>query len=144
MMAGSWSLPKRSGLSGNTNFAKTSWPSEVGWRYGDIQDGFPLPKRVVNEAIDTRSGKPIFRHEFTFEDLRLVDPPDREFTLAAFGLPELGKPRSSRHANRTVFWLLGAALASLVIAIVLKRYSSTFRQTPSGPVSSDVKPRPGG
>jgi hypothetical protein len=109
--------------------------------YGDIQDGFPLPKRVVTEAMDTRSEKPIFRHEFTFEDLRLVAPPDREFTLAAFGLPELGKPRSSRHANRTVFWLLGAALASLVVAIVLKRYSDTFRQTPSGPVSVDVKPR---
>jgi hypothetical protein len=97
--------------------------------YGDIRDGFPSPRRVVVEGTDTRSGTPIYRHEFIFEDLRLVNPPDSEFTLAAFGLPELRQPSSSRHANRTVFWLLGAALASLVVAIVLKHYSGTLRKS---------------
>ncbi len=112
--------------------------------YGDIQDGFPVPRRVVNQAIDRRSREPQNIYAFTFEDLRFVDVPDREFTLAAFGLPELGQPgpSRSRYTNRTVFWLLGAALASLFVAIVLKYYSGTSRRTPpeSAPGSRESRP----
>jgi hypothetical protein len=100
--------------------------------YGDIEDGFPVPKRVVIEAMDPRSREPYYIHEFTFEDLRLVDTPDREFTLAAFGLPELAQPGSSRHGSRIALWWLGAALASLVAAIVLKYYSVISRRTRPG------------
>ena len=108
--------------------------------YGDPQDGFPLPKRVVIKGFPRGSSEPTFIQIFTFEDLRFVDVPDGEFTLAAFGLPELGQPgRSrSRYANRTVFWLLGAALVSLVLAVALKYYSGTSRRTPPEPVPGAV------
>ncbi len=114
--------------------------------YGGPQDGFPVPKRVVIRGFPRGSGEPNYIESATFEDLRFVEVPDSEFTLAAFGLPELGQPgpSRSRYANRTVIWLLGAALASLVVAIVLKYYSGTSRRTPRESAPGSVEPRPEG
>ena len=111
--------------------------------YGDIQDSFPVPKRIVVEGFDRSSKELHYVHDFTFEDLRFVDPPDDEFTLAAFGLPEIGKPETprSRYANRTAFWLLGASLASLFVAIVLKYYSSTHRLAPPESAPGSIESR---
>jgi hypothetical protein len=113
--------------------------------YGDIQDGFPVPRRFVLELKNQKTGR-VNVHEYTFDDLRLVDPPDDAFTLAAFGLPELGQPgpTRSRYANRTLFWLLGAAAASLLVAIVLKYYAGALRRTPPESVPGAAERRPEG
>ena len=145
MMAGSWSPEKKWVLREyELGYSKAAIRGQV--EYGDIQDGFPVPKRVVVELMDRRSRAPVYVHDFTFEDLRLVDPPDREFTLAAFGLPELGQPgpSRSRFANRTVVLLLGAAVASLLVAIVLKYYAGTLRRRPPESVPGAAERRPEG
>jgi len=113
--------------------------------YGDVQDGFPVPKRVVIKSFN-RQNKLNFIHDFQFEDLRFVDPPDREFTLAAFGLPELGEPgrTRSRYVNRAVFWLLGAAVAALLVSIVLKYYAGRLRRTPPESVPGTAERHPEG
>lgn len=108
--------------------------------YGDIQDGFPVPRRFVLELKEQSTGlKSVY--EYTFDDLRFIDPPDDAFTLAAFGLPELGQPGPprSRYANRSAFWLLGAAVASLLVAIGLKYYAGTRRRTPPESVSGGAR-----
>ncbi len=113
--------------------------------YVDSQDGYPLPARVLVEAFDRQSGKPKFRHDFHFDDLRLVDPPDSEFRLTAFGLPELRPPEisPSRFANRGVFWLFGAGVASLFIAVVLKYHAELLRGKPLGSAPNEGERRSG-
>ena len=113
--------------------------------YVDSQDGYPLPARVFVEAFDRQSGKPKFRHDFHFDDLRLVNPPDSEFRLTAFGLPELRPPEitPSRFANRGVFWLFGAAIVSLSIAVILKCQGRLLRRTPLGSAPNEVEHRSG-
>ena len=50
--------------------------------------------------------------------------PEREFSLAAFGLPEVDPLGGRRYFSRSTYWLLGAAFAALVVAVSLKFLAS--------------------
>jgi len=98
--------------------------------YGEIQDGFPVPKRLVTSVFDTRKKALRAGTTYDFEEFRFVDLPEREFTLAAFGLPE-GVLRPSRVArtSQTGYWLLGLAFMALAGSVALKYASSRRRRT---------------
>lgn len=83
------------------------------FEYGEMIDGVAMP-RVVTYS------HPSYRHRFEFDDLQLESSPAREFTLAAFGLPDLGASGSPRHGNRMGYYLIGAAVLALVASVVLK------------------------
>ena len=58
--------------------------------YGEMQAGVPVLRRFTCTA--RRLGKLLNTQTYDFEKLEFVDVPDRDFTLAAFDLPEVGRP----------------------------------------------------
>ena len=58
--------------------------------YGGMQGGVPVLRRFTRTA--TKLGKLLSSQTYDFEKLDSVDVPDRDFTLSAFGLPEVGRP----------------------------------------------------
>ncbi|MBX6315338.1 MAG: hypothetical protein IRY99_20860, partial [Isosphaeraceae bacterium] len=94
--------------------------------YGDIQYDYqngklPLPKRVYQ-----RSGSDISIFEPTVFEVGPV--PEREFTLASVGLPELEQPAGPSRTSRLPFWLFGLAAAAFVVALVLKYTAARMRR----------------
>jgi hypothetical protein len=123
--------------------SRTSSPIEI-WHmkveYEDSDIGTPLPKRVEYKvSLKTLKGESEVRradgtilHDgdvtqittFECDELHFEELPDSEFTLAAFGLPELGKPETpAARASNTVWYFL-AAFVALVLAVALKYYAS--------------------
>jgi hypothetical protein len=95
--------------------------------YGAVQHGVPVPKRVVHNTQSGREGGPSLRGTYDFEEFTLEEAPDRDFTLAAFGIPDIG--RSNERVGRSpVFWLLVLSFSAMAIAIALKTASSRFQR----------------
>ena len=120
--------------------AKFKWTGSV--HYEGVSDGYPLLKEFTSmERSDdgTRSET----QTYDFREFRFADVPEHEFTLSAFGLPELldppggekaaiagktpeGKASSvgvSRTSNAWVLYVL-LGLGSLAAAVALKLASS--------------------
>jgi hypothetical protein len=92
--------------------------------YGAVQRGVPVPKRVVH---DQRGRAANLEATYDFEEISLVDVPDRDFTLAAFGLPELAQ--SSRASARgPAPWLFVLSFLAAAVAMVLKMASSRIQK----------------
>lgn len=71
-------------------------------------------KRVVSEFS-------VYRDEFVFDDFAFGPVPASDFTLTAFGLPELGRPGARGNPTWTVLFLVLLAAVSAACAILLAR-----------------------
>ena len=60
----------------------------------------------------------------TFENLRHETVPESEFTLTAFGLPDISKPIAEPTPGGSARWYYLAAGLAVVVAVGLKTYSS--------------------
>jgi hypothetical protein len=84
--------------------------------YSSFDGPAPRIKRCV---FDVNQGSE--HTEFDVEDLQFKGTPAGEFTLSAFGLPEIAEPKSAGHSYGLAPWLFGAALACLIVVIALRR-----------------------
>jgi hypothetical protein len=85
--------------------------------YGEKQGEVAIPKRVF---VKTGSKS---ADSFDFEELVLGPVPESRFTLAAFGLPELGLPAPPPR-NVAPYWAFGGAAIALLAALILRRYAA--------------------
>ncbi len=96
--------------------------------YEGSHSGFPIPKRVTHSAFKLAQQKLEQVETFDFQDIRFSDLPEREFTLAAFGFPDVLKPATTLRASHTGYWLVGLALLSLSVAIAFKVASTRLQK----------------
>jgi len=92
--------------------------------YGELMDGFPTPKRVLITRTKVGETHPAQSYAFDFDEIHFADVPDREFSFAAFGLPDLGRPRGMQHGMRTGLLLLGIAIVMIIVASMIKKQAS--------------------
>ncbi len=89
-----------------------TWHGRV--EYADSVDGIPLP-------ISLSETHPLETRQFSFDRVRPGPVPESEFTLTAFGLPELDQPGRSRSTMSPGLWFLALGCLFLAIAGVLGR-----------------------
>lgn len=107
--------------------------------YEGEANGVPTPRRVVNTTWDSVRNKLLEMDVFEFEDIQFTAPPDSDFTLAAFGLPELPRPPLDERTNEptnsprdertssAAFGIIGGALACLALAIFFRVRSARLK-----------------
>jgi hypothetical protein len=94
--------------------------------YAGVERGVPVPKRVVHTIRGGRDPRPsVFTYDF--DELSFVDVPDRDFTLDAFGLPELAQSGGRSTRGSPARWFFALSLAAMAIALILKVASSRFK-----------------
>ncbi len=81
--------------------------------YGKTVDGIPLPRVVSYDH-------PYYHRRMVFDRFEHGPVPEREFTLSAFGLPELDKPESSDHKGNPALWFFLISVAFLSVAAAFK------------------------
>lgn len=88
--------------------------------YGEMRDGVPIIRR--SETV--RRGKTFTEREaYEFDEVKPGTPPAEVFTLAHYGLPDIGTRARDPSVSNAPFWLFGAALCLLGIAF-LARYGA--------------------
>jgi hypothetical protein len=116
--------------------------------YTESLAGFLVPRRIEFKIINKiftgekelkrKDGRIIHDGDvtslatFEFDELHFEELPDSEFTLAAFGLPELGKPETPAARASTTVWYFLAAFVALLLAVGLKYYASRAGTPRSG------------
>jgi hypothetical protein len=85
--------------------------------YGRSIDGIPIATKVTSRGVTDHSPS----KDYELHELSPGPTPASEFTLSAFGLPEMGTTGASSYQDRTIYWLLGAAALFLVLAVAAKR-----------------------
>ena len=70
---------------------------------------------------------PLARNIVVFDTIEHAPTPEREFTLAGFGLPEVERKPEPGGPNRPAYWLIGLGIAFLVGAIGTKLYARRLR-----------------
>lgn len=94
--------------------------------YAGAQGGVPLPKRVVQHSrVKTGRAR---SSTWDFDEINLVDIPERNFTLSAFGFPEPGQA-AARSAGGPALLLFCLACAGMALAVVLKLVASRLQRT---------------
>jgi hypothetical protein len=94
--------------------------------YAGEQGGIPLPKRVSRHSRAPGGGREQSR-TWDFDEISLVDVPDRDFTLAAFGFPEPAQS-VARSAGSFAPMLFGIAGLSMAAAVAFKVASSRLHR----------------
>lgn len=90
----------------------------------DLVAKYPVPRRcvVTNESFNPDKGPRVFK---TVDQFDLAEPsplpPDQEFTLAAFGLPEPFEVQAQRSQPRWYLWAGLAGAGCLALGMVLHR-----------------------
>ncbi len=105
-------------------------------------EGYPLLKRIKQESLPLNNdANPVQTTTFEVRELHFVQAPESDFTLAAFGLPELLDPPAGetgraapapgatpnagvRRSSNAGVWYLALGCATLAAAIALKLASS--------------------
>lgn len=89
--------------------------------YGEKHEGLPTLRRVTTTIINKDGRSQINSCEFSKWDNRSV--PDRDFTLAAFGLPEIDTDSRVSTTDRAQAWWIGLGLlcAAAAIALCMRR-----------------------
>ena len=99
--------------------------------YGEVQVGFPVPKRVVTSVFDIHKKQLREVRTYDFEEFRFVDVPAQEFTLAAFGLPEgVVRPGKVARTSKAGYWFFGLAFVALGVSVAVKSASSRLQKRP--------------
>lgn len=91
---------------------------EYGERAGEVR----FPKRVSYTLPGSRHSV------FEFAEIVTERSAAKDFTLAAFGLPDLGRPGVSRATSSGRYWLFLLAFVALVIAITMRYGASRVRR----------------
>ena len=81
------------------------------------RDGALVPKKVEYTSTAKRGAS---RINFRFREFARVPTPSEEFTLAAFGLPDIASVGRDRAASHPSSWFFGLAIAALAVAILLR------------------------
>ena len=87
--------------------------------YGESNGDVPLPKKVavVEPSHLTRT--------WEFDELSLAPTPEAEFTMAAFGLPDLmSQPGVDQSRSHLGYWFVGLAIAGIIAAFTMRRLAS--------------------
>lgn len=101
-------------------------PFHIEVEYGPSVDGSPVPRRLT--VLEPR---PMTR-EWRFDDIEFAGAPESEFTLTAFGLPEISQ-HSADDQTGTPFraWIVVAGALGLLVAIVLYRLAQSAEKRAS-------------
>ncbi len=120
----------------------TTWVGRVEYRRGS--DGEIQPVKAVttiyraaldaDPAITGLNPEKVLTDEIQFTKFRFGDLPAREFTLAAFGMPEFGEPAARRLSRPFPWWIVGASVGFGGLAWVLWGVGKRHRK-PSGQVA---------
>jgi hypothetical protein len=118
--------PQHSWCILRTHFDNPNWTGDETVEYGDAIDGFPIPRRCTHTSTHKKGmGNGLIICEF--DKLVHRDIPESEFTLSAFGLPEMQVPGEQK--PQTLWrWLLGIGIALGVLAVLLRIYVKKKRQ----------------
>ncbi len=104
-----------------------NWKIDGTVEYGDEVDGFPILRRCQHIATHKQLGTEIITYEF--DKLIHRDIPESEFTLSAFGFPEVQVPDEQK--PRILWrWLIGIGVALGVVSVLLRVYVKRKRQVP--------------
>jgi hypothetical protein len=87
--------------------------------YTIADGGLPILRRAQLSIFQER-------HDFVINNLELGPISDDEFTLSAYGLPEIGG-RSRR--NVAPYWYLGLGAAGLILALAIRQFFLRNRKT---------------
>lgn len=90
--------------------------------YNRSRDGAMLPHRIILDQPPVSK-----RTTLQIESIDFATVPEREFTLSAYGLPELGQPTRPMSAIRPGTLAIGGAVVALLAAIALKYSAWRFR-----------------
>ena len=104
----------------------TGEPVPVKWDLNEYLGGFSTDPMVTNPGA-----VPVIGETFEFEKLRFNSPPDRDFTLTAFGLPEFGQI-ASRPRPWNAIWICVAAAVAIGVAFALRRLATRSRLPKAG------------
>ncbi|MDE2507177.1 MAG: hypothetical protein KGM43_08210 [Planctomycetota bacterium] len=104
---------------GESKNASTMW---MELSYEGLHGELPILRRSVMHELQVRR-----RTVLDIDQLHFGPIPEREFTLAAYGLPDLDKPAGTSSRWSLGFIWFGAALATLCVALGLKWYSNRLR-----------------
>ena len=111
---------------------KVVWTGTID--YDGIQEGFPLPKRVIHIAAMQENRKDRMVETSEFEKVSfLSNVPDHQFTLAAFGIPETVVASRSTRGSGVALWLVGLSLCSLILAAILRKLAVSHSETGQSP-----------
>jgi len=113
--------------------------------YNGSHMGTPVPKKAQlktvvrmlgskKEMTDKRGrvlrdGAVTAAQTVEFDRISFDEPPDGDFALPAFGLPDLGKPRGPVARSSSIVWIFATAGVALVLAALLKTYASRIHAT---------------
>ena len=90
--------------------------------------GTPIPSRVrVHDPLTART---------TVLEIERIDfgpIPESQFTVSAYGLPELGGPPQGRRENRLAFMLIFGAIVAFFLALALKYFAKRLGRPVSSP-----------
>ena len=87
--------------------------------YQKTTGGVPLPKKVavVEPSNLTRT--------WEFDELSLASTPESEFTMTAFGLPDLmNRPGVDQSRSHLGYWFVGLAIVGILTALVMRKLAS--------------------
>lgn len=90
--------------------------------YQGSSDGFPIPKRAACRTVMKRpTGESVQTETYDFLEFRFADLPDKDFTLAAFGIPEqVLAPSKVARRGRLGYLFLGLAVVALAAALFFR------------------------
>ncbi len=108
--------------------------------YEGNHSGTPVPRRaefktvvrILNDKKEMKLRDGTIVHDgdvasintFKFDNVGFDAVPDREFTLPAFGLPDLSNPNQIVRRDNSFIWMFLVALLALGLAVGLKYYAS--------------------
>ena len=91
--------------------------------YAAPQNGLPVPRLVSYFQPIDKPGLKDNHLRYEIDHLTFGPTPDREFTLAAYGLPDVNTPLKNLNRDTSPAWFIGGGLAVLAIAAGLTLYS---------------------
>jgi len=107
------------------HFENPDWKGNSFLEYGEERDGFPIIHRCKHTATHKQLGTRLTIYEF--DKFIHRDIPESEFTLSAFGLPEMQVPGEQK--PRTLWrWLIGIGLILGMLAVLLRIYVKKRQQ----------------
>ena len=96
--------------------------------YDGSEGGVPRPMKVVHTKGKVGEAMPVQTTSFDFDEFHFGEVPEFDFTLAAFGLPELSESRRAGRGVAPAAWMAIAAFSMLAIAVGLKVLLSRGRR----------------
>lgn len=100
----------------------------------ETKDGMPLPRMAVGSGVTDSADGTHTEHQWRYEyDLRIPEtpPPDRDFTLAAFNVPEPLGVASTRGSMPLYVWASALGILCLVLGLLLR-----LRRSRSAPAAT--------